>query len=267
MNRSTLGLVLTLFLYSMQLSAKTVVISDIDDTIKQANSVGKSAEQVYHFLKKVPYIEMRDLFNEIKAAEVSKSEAISFYYVSAAYSVTFKAQDWLQKNHFPLGRATLKTLKTRLSTYDFKHKVIQDILSEEIKTLDQGEKLHVLMFGDNSQIDDLVYTNLTKEMSLDSDIYIRDVKTEATFFDSSIPVKKLKGAKYYFSEVELFNNSEFNFLSSGLKNRAYSLYKNEKLIPRYTLKTLSRRLASLYNDKIRSHDDALKFWHDYHNRF
>ncbi|MDD4973489.1 MAG: hypothetical protein PHY93_04020, partial [Bacteriovorax sp.] len=79
-------LVLCLFSYSFQAFSKTIVISDIDDTLKKANSMGKAQGQAYHFLKKIPYIEMRDLFNEIKNNEKAKSETIAFYYVSAAYT-------------------------------------------------------------------------------------------------------------------------------------------------------------------------------------
>ncbi|MBC7538324.1 MAG: hypothetical protein H7281_05860 [Bacteriovorax sp.] len=262
-------LVLCLFSYSFQAFSKTIVIADIDDTLKKANSVGKIQEQAYHFLKKIPYFEMRDLLVEIKGNEKAKSEAIGFYYVSAAQTITFNAQEWLQKYNFPIGRSTLKTLKNKESTYDFKHAVIKNILQEEIKTLDTrtGEKLHILMFGDNAQADAMVYSDLTREMGLDSQIYIRDVKTEATYFDTSIAVKKIPGVKYYFSEVELFQNAEFDYLSAGLKSRTYDSYKKRELIPAYTYKTLTRRLEALYNDKSRAKDDAGKFWNDYYSRF
>ena len=87
-----------LFSYSLQLFAKTVVISDIDDTLKKANSMGKAPEQIYHFLKKVPYLEMRDLFNEIKTNARAENEAIEFYYVSAAQRLTFNPDKWINKH-------------------------------------------------------------------------------------------------------------------------------------------------------------------------
>ena len=272
-NKRRLGafsiLFISLFSYSLQAFSKTIIISDIDDTLKKANSTGLFQEQAYHFLKKIPYIEMRDLFNEIRDNEKVKSEAFAFYYVSAAYQFTFNAQKWLQKNNFPIGRSTLKTLKNKESTYDFKHAVIKNILQVEMKNLDTetNEELHVLMFGDNAQVDALVYSDLTHELNLDSHIFIRDVRAEATYFDPSLEVKKIGGAKYYFSEVELFANAEFDYLSSGLKSRAYDSYKKRELIPAYTFKTLTRRLNFLYNDKIRASDDAEKFWNDYYSRF
>ncbi|MDO9183902.1 MAG: hypothetical protein Q7U04_15915, partial [Bacteriovorax sp.] len=158
-------LTLCLFLYSLQIFSKTIIISDIDDTLKKANSVGKIQEEAFHFFKKIPYIEMRDLFNEIKIFENNKSETTAFYYVSAAYKITFDAQEWLHKYNFPIGRSNLRALKNKESTYDYKHAVIKNILLEEMKTIDSdnGEELHVLMFGDNASADARVYNDLSKE--------------------------------------------------------------------------------------------------------
>lgn len=267
--RSLFVFLFCLFSYSFQAYSKTIIISDIDDTLKKANSVGNAPEQVYHFLRKIPYLEMRDLFNEIKEQEKSRGETVKFYYVSAAKTITFNAQKWLQKHHFPLGRSSLKTLKEKRSTYDFKYAVIKQILLDEMHSLDlaSNEPLEFLMFGDNAQIDAVVYNDLTKELNLNSKIYIRDVRANATFFDSTLPVIRLLGVKYYFSEVELFKNAEFDFLSASLINRTFESYQNQKLIPEYTLKTLDRRLFDLYGDKDRAKADAQKYWDDYYKRF
>lgn len=256
-----------LFLYSLPVFARTVVISDIDDTLKKANSMGKPAEQAYHFLRKAPYFEIRDLFNEIKSDAVTRNEEIKFYYVSAAPAMIFHAQSWITKHHFPAGPSYLKTKSTKAPTYDFKHKTIQALLTEERKTLPQGEALTVLMFGDNAQFDAVVYSDLTKEMKLSSQIFIRDVRAEATFFDSTLPVKKLPGVNYYFSEVELFALPTFAFVSNDLRVRTFDAYKKESLIPAYTLTTLERRLSDLYGDKKRGRAEAEKYWNDYYSRF
>lgn len=258
-----------LFSYSFQAYSKTIVISDIDDTLKKANSVGRANEQVYHFLKKVPYLEMRDLFNEIKENEKSNGEAIKFYYVSAAKSFTFKAQKWLQKHHFPLGRSVLKSFGEKRATYDFKYAVIKEIIMAEIQSLDflANEPLEFLFFGDNAQVDAIVYSELTKELNLNAKIYIRDVRANATYFDSSLKLEKIPGVTYYFSEVELFKNTEFNYLSANLIARTYESYKRGELIPLYTLRTLKRYLDDLYGDKDRANLESTKYWNDYYSRF
>lgn len=262
-------LLLSFFLYSFQAFSKTIVISDIDDTLKKSNSAGKGPEQIYHFLKKVPYLEMRDLFNEIKENEKSRGESIKFYYVSAAKTYTFNAQKWLQKYNFPLGRSTLKDFGEHRETYDFKYAVIKKIILDEMQTVDLTdlEPFEVLMFGDNAQVDAQVYSVISKELNLNAKIYIRDVRSTSTFFDSTLPVDQLEGVTYYFSEVELFKKAEFNFLSHGLLARTYDSYQKRTLIPAYTLKTFNRRLSSVYGDKEQGARMALMFWNDYYSRF
>ncbi|RPJ73518.1 MAG: hypothetical protein EHM20_12110 [Alphaproteobacteria bacterium] len=267
--KSFFVLLFCLFSYSFQVYSKTIVISDIDDTIKKSNSAGYGGEQIYHFLRKVPYLEMRDLFNEIKENDKGRGEAIKFYYVSAARSFTFNAQKWLQKHRFPLGRSTLKERGEKRATYEFKYAVIKNIILDEMKSLDfsSNEPFEILMFGDNAQHDAVVYSNLVSELNLNAKIYIRDVRTNATFFDSTLPVERISGVNYYFSEVELFKNAEFDYLSPSLLAKTYDSYRNQKLIPAYTLKTLNHRLDELYKDKERARSDAAKYWNDYYSRF
>ena len=263
-------IVLSLFLYSLAVSSKTVVISDIDDTIKKSNSMGKPLEQAVHFLAKKPYLLMRDLYNEIKLNARQREDSYGFYYVSAAYSITFKADKWIRKNEFPKGRTVLRDINNKIPTFEFKYNVISQILKQELKNLDtdSNEELTVFMFGDNAQFDAVIYDQIKKELNLSkAHIYIRDVRAEATFFDSSIPVKKLDNIDYYFSEIELLNFSEFDFVTNDLKIKAQDEYSSQSLIPHYTLKTLERRLVQFTLDKEQAKSEALKYWKDYYSRF
>ena len=263
-------LAVSLFLYSLAVSSKTVVISDIDDTIKKSNSMGKPLEQAVHFLQKKPYLLMRDLYNEIKFNARQREDTYSFFYVSAAYSVTFKADKWIRKFDFPRGRTVLRDINNKVPTFEFKYNVISQILKQELKNLDSesNEELRVYMFGDNAQFDALVYDQVKKELNLsNARIFIRDVRAEATYFDSSIPVKKLDNIDYYFSEIELLNFPEFDYVSNDLKNRTRDEYTREELIPQYTLKTLERRLVQFTLDKEQAKNEAKIFWKDYYSRF
>lgn len=260
-------MVLCLFLYSLPSFSRTVVISDLDDTLKKSNSMGKAMEQAYHFFKKVPYLEMRDLFIEMKAQSRKQNEGIRYYYVSAAYNITFNAQAWISKHQFPAGESFLKTSETKAPTYEFKYKTVKAVIEKEMKKLEAGEPLKVYMFGDNAQVDQVVYSDLKRDMKLDAEIFIRDVRTEATYFDSTLPVKQLPGVHYYFSEVELFALPTFQFVSSELRLRTQEAYKKRTLIPEYTLKTLERRLEDVYGDEDRAEDDAAKYWSDYYSRY
>lgn len=268
-----------LFSYSASVFSKTILITDIDDTIKKANSMG-GVGGVYHFLRKKPYLETRDLFNEIKNDEASRGHVISYYYVSAAPSFTFDANEWIEKNNFPQGPAFLKTRENGGETYAYKYRTIKNIIEKELK---KDSDLKVIFFGDNSQHDATVYYDLNREMNLGGEIFIRDVSTEATYFSSTLPIVRLPGVNYFFSEMELINHPSFLFMSTNLKDLITKQYKKSDLVPPYTLDTLSDRLKDIclgqgksmapnpneYRNrecKIQAKIDAQKYWQDYYSR-
>lgn len=254
-----------IFLYSLPTYSKILLISDIDDTIKKANSMGKIAG-AYHFLRKVPYLEMRDLFTEIAHQYTTgNDEGISFYYVSAAPDFLFNADRWLYKNNFPYGKSYLK--KGKQSTYDFKYNTIKTIIEKEM-SLDPNIK--VMFFGDNAKVDQVVYNDLRTSLNLDAQIFIRDVRAEATYFAADLPVVRLPNTIYYFSEIELFSN--FNFLTTDLLEQVRKKYLNKKLIPKYTLETLEDRLTEICKNTFsacrnKSRDRSEDLWNDYYSRF
>lgn len=267
---------LSLFSYSFASFSKTIIVSDIDDTIKKANSMG-GVGGVWHFLKKKPYEEARDLFNEIKKNENSRGEETAYYYVSAAPSFTFDGDEWIRKNNFPVGPVILKTKDNGGETYAYKYRTIKAIIEKELKN---DSSLNVIFFGDNSQHDAKVYYDLNNEMNLGADIYIRDVSTEGTFFSSTLPVVRLPGVKYFFSERELIEDPFFSYMSRKLQDLITSQYEKRDLIPEYTLDTLGDRLKTICEGKsiivteetqksckTEGKNQALKYWAEYYNRY
>jgi hypothetical protein len=272
-----LVLLFCLFSYSLVGFTKTIIVSDIDDTIKKANSMG-GIGGVYHFLKKRPYEFTRDLFNEIKAYEEGMGEETAYYYVSAAPAFTFDAPSWLKLNNFPIGPTYLKTMENGGETYAYKYRTIKTIIEKELA---ENPDLKIIFFGDNSQFDANVYYDLKEEMKLaNSEIFIRDVSTEATDFDLEIPVVKLPGVVYFFSEIELVENKNFSYMSNKLMDGIKREYTLRTIIPLYTLDTLAFRLRVICEKKsvvitnyvtavctYQGRIDANKYWHDYFTRF
>lgn len=270
-------LLFCLFSYSLAGLSKTIIVTDIDDTIKKANSMG-GIGGVYHFLKKKPYEHTRDLFNEINEYEKGQGEETAFYYVSAAPAFTFDAPAWLKLNNFPMGETYLKTLENGGETYAYKYRTIKTIIEKELAS---DPDLKIIFFGDNSQFDGKVYYDLKQEMKLSqAEIFIRDVSTEATDFDLGIPVVKLPGVVYFFSERELIGNTSFFYMSNKLIDGINREYNLRTIIPLYTLDTLAYRLRIICEKKhaivtslitavctYEGRIDANKFWHDYHTRF
>lgn len=270
-------LLLSLFSYSLAGLSKTIVVTDIDDTIKKANSMG-GIGGIYHFLKKKPYEYTRDLFNEINAYEQGRGEETAYYYVSAAPEFTFNAPLWLEQNNFPMGPTYLKTSENGGETYAYKYRTIKAILEKE---LSDDPALKIYFFGDNSQFDAKVYVDLVNDMKLKNTlIYIRDVSTEATYFSKDIPVLKLPGVKYFFSEMELIGDKDLFFMSNDLIDGITHEYKLRNIIPLYTSDTLATRLRRICEEKyqiitefivagckIQGRLDANKYWGEYYSRY
>ena len=232
---------------------------------------------VYHFLKKKPYEHTRDLFNEINEYEKAQGEETAFYYISAAPAFTFDAPAWLTLNNFPMGPTYLKTAENGGETYAYKYRTIKTIIEKELAA---DPDLKIIFFGDNSQFDGLVYYNLKSEMNLsNSEIFIRDVSTEGTLFDPELPVVKLPGVVYFFSEMELVSNMNFPYMSKQLILDITREYNLRQIIPLYTLDTLARRLKTICEKRhevvtnmviltctLEGRVEANKFWHNYHTQ-
>jgi hypothetical protein len=275
-NLKSLVLLAILFSYSSVIWANTIIVSDIDDTIKKANSMG-GIGGVWYFLRKKPYEETRDLFNEISKDENRKGEKTTFYYVSAAPSYTFNADEWIAKNNFPIGPTYLKTSDNGGNTYDYKYRTIKTLIEKEMKV---DPDLKIIFFGDNSQYDAKVYYDLREKMHLENSlIFIRDVSTEATYFAANLPIVKLNDVTYFFSEMELVLDSHFIFMSEKLRNLIRKNYEEMNLIPNYTLETLEERLklicergfsiltqAKIKSCKSEAKLEAANYWRDYYSR-
>ncbi len=266
--RKSLYILLLTLLSVTATQAKVFIVSDIDDTIKKANSSNGGIGQVYHFLRKKIYPEMRDLFIELHDSYEDMGEEVQFSYVSAAPDMIFDQDKWIAKHNFTAGEATLRSIGSG-DTYTYKKRVIGAILDEG-STQDT-----YYFFGDNASKDAIVYKELVEERGLtNSFIYIRDVSTEATHWDDEFAVHRLEGVRYFFSERDLLEDSGLVFVSSSLSKLIDDAYREQSLIPEYTLKTLKKRIQKewgckkfdIYCRKV-AKERASEFWADYYGLY
>jgi hypothetical protein len=133
--------------------AKTVVITDIDDTLKQSHVLNRRdmAENAFRFDN--PFLGM----NGVLYALQKEVPAVQFYYVSTAPEKVMRGQHtrFLMNNHFPAG-----PLMMRKNVFDenFKVVTIRRILSEQ-------KPDQVVFIGDNGERDTLIYEQMQKEFS------------------------------------------------------------------------------------------------------
>ncbi len=221
--------------------AKTLVISDIDDTMKMTNNMS-SLGVIAHFLKNEPFPVMPVLYQDLKGLLEAKGESVDFFYVSGGYRAIFNGDKFIKKNNFPAGKMYLRNLKSPTSTFTYKYltitKIIEDLSSEDRKNL------VIYFFGDNAAFDADVYWQLTRELKLNSHIFIRDVQTKATFALEGETLAQAKGLNYFFTERDLKKSAVDPLLSEVTKQKIETLEKENKLLPDYTVKTLIKRIST-----------------------
>jgi len=224
--------------------AKTLVISDIDDTIKMTNNMSTSGT-IVHFLDNDPFPVMPILYRDLKSQLDAKGEQVEFSYVSGGYRAIFNGDKFIKKNNFPPGKVYLRTLKSSRSTFTYKYltitKIIEDLSAED------RQNLTIYFFGDNAAYDADVYWQLTRDLGLRSHIFIRDVQTKATFALESESLEQVKGLHYFFTERDLKKSGVEPLLGVASAGKIEELNRSKKLLPNYIRKTLKTRISKKNN--------------------
>ncbi|MDC1175073.1 DUF2183 domain-containing protein [Bacteriovoracaceae bacterium] len=239
-------LLITALLWSCLSFSKVIVVSDIDDTIKETNTMSPTGK-IYYFLRNKPFKHMSAIYRELDSFYKSSGEDIEFFYVSAAPDFIFNQQKFLRKYRFPMGKTFLKKISSP-ETYAYKYLTIKQILEANYN---EGDT--VIFLGDNSEHDPAVYVDITNNLNLENaEILVRDVSTQATNLASGLGIKRLPGVQYFFSEMELAEAPVMHFLSNKTLGSIAKDYKAKSLVPSFTLKTLETRLEKKLNCKDRS---------------
>jgi hypothetical protein len=225
----SLILVLILTISSFSLSAKTIVISDLDDTLRKAHGKFK-VDAVIKLIKGVKSFKaLRDIFIEHEKITEASGEEIEFYYVSASFKKIYNAAKWVKKQKLPAGPSFQRSIGVKNEGY--KVRTISELL--DATNIDPiNDKVY--FYGDNSDLDPVAYLEIVKIYNLQkSKIFIRDIKAEATRLMFGMPVKRLRGVQYFLSEAELLKKPEFYFVSNEIRDYVREKVIDESLIPKF----------------------------------
>ena len=188
------------FLLSSQVFARTLIVVDIDDTIKVTNVLSKPDIYINALLSKKAFSGMSELLQEMNISETS------IVYLSGSPSfLAGRIDAFLSFNQFPQPENVILREDLSIKTYDYKLDKINKLLARNV--FDK-----VILVGDDTEYDPEVYNEISKKFKIDS-IYIHAI------LDRSLPDNEIM--KNYFSSVEI---AGFEMLKSNLKN-ANSLTK------------------------------------------
>lgn len=190
-------------------SAKVIVISDIDDTLKVSHIVSKRGALASAANDDSLFVGMAEIFQMLKMSH----RDIEFHYVSLAPKILMYEQhsDFLKENDFPITQLHMNS--GIMQDPELKQKVIRQVLSEKQPEL-------VLYFGDNGQFDTVVYDQMKKEFPIIPSVtYIREAYSKLG--DSQYPT--LAGQIGFVTSVEVTIDLIFKNL---LPPQSYSPIEN-----------------------------------------
>lgn len=234
MNWFILTLSVTLSLSSI---AKTVIVSDIDDTIRQSNVVNKPNALRRLFATPAAFDGLTYLYTDQQQKSLATDNDFAIAYVSASYPIFYNAKEWVELKGFPKGEYYQRRIHE--GKKNFKKSNIKRFLSKNLK---EGDT--VLLFGDNAELDPEIYKEIKKELKLeDAEIFIRDVRvTVGKYAIVKKPGDKLSGITYFSADVELLNHPRFRETSEINQNMMYTSFNNGSHIPDYMMERVGKGL-------------------------
>lgn len=175
---------LVLLLSFNTLYAKTLIVTDVDDTVKVTDVLNKKNAVYNALFSKAAFAGMSELFRALGTTENS------FYYVSGSPKlIESKVSSFLEFNKFPQNENLI--LKQGLSTPTFEYKVAA--ITQIIQQVNPDK---VILIGDDTEFDPEVYEEISKRFpSKIESIYIRAIQ------DRELP--KLGNIRNFFSAVEV----------------------------------------------------------------
>lgn len=185
---------------------KTLVISDIDDTVKVTNVLNKPVKIYNSLFSKKAFSGMAELYQEFF------SEETAIYYISGSpLYLQNKIKSFLSKNNFPQTHQIILK-KKKEDTFDYKLEAIRSLLLRVNPT-------KVILIGDDTQVDPEVYALIAKENpGIVDAIYIRSVRNR------KLPFNPLMQS--FFSPVEI---AGFEYLKNNISTESFKIVANSFL--------------------------------------
>ncbi len=238
--------------------ARTVIVSDIDDTLKISHILDKvsAVENSVHLENQ--FYGMSDLFNSLQS-----SDGLQFYYVSNALTfIHFLHSEFLSQHQFPKGPLVL-----RANYFDKEHK-IRSITRIILKT----RPSRVLLIGDNGERDSEIYAQIEKKfpriqiISFIHQVYsLRSlIEVPNPILPGQIPYVTSVDLAFYLKRLNLLTKKSYYDLVQSMVpeiiHQRNDLYYGELAFPAWmdcqdfvrTNLDLSSDLLEAYAEKIRN---------------
>jgi hypothetical protein len=184
-----IAMILSLSVFAQQ--PKTVLVSDIDDTLKVAYTFGVLSGTQYFRDNKMRFTGMSEVLNSLQKDETD----LHIYYVSLAPEFLMKTTHlaFLKNGGFPegpyFGRTSLSTAQHKLQT-------IRGILRQE-------KPLRVILIGDDAQFDAAVYKEISEDGEFAGTEFHQFIHRVSSLKDKTGQDKVASTQTAYLTSIEL----------------------------------------------------------------
>ena len=239
-------------LISINLFAKIVLISDLDDTVRKAH-VLKLAHAGGRIIKGVkPFEDLQAIYKNLEQVH---GDEIDFFYVSSSYPFLYNASKWLDKYNFPKGEVFQRSLKqeNHRDSYLYKTTTITNLIERYSQSDTQ-----FIFFGDNGEHDPQIFKDIINNKNIqNSKVYIRDVSTKAHFWYDRLEVKKEEDQLYFLTEIDLLDEDFVSFLEEDVVNSIKLRFEKKIMIPNYIVYTLKHRVRDDCEDTYNNYFERI----------
>lgn len=245
--------------FSLQGSAKILVVSDIDDTLKVAHVLMTLANFDNSIAISNHFQGMNSVFRKLEL-----SQDVQFAYVSNAPSwlMGLSHGAFLAYNSYPEGGLYLRS---SLSDRNFKLRTISQLIRQTNPDM-------VILIGDNGEVDPVVYKTIaTRFTDISVRTFIHQVYSQLSVEETGHRVEQGQlgfatsvDLAYYFHRLNLISQTDFEQLVSNIVPQILSqdpeLYLGELTFPnwmdcrdfRLPDFQLQSELLSKYQEKVRA---------------
>lgn len=150
------SLIILSLLVSLNTSARSILVSDVDDTIKVSNVLDKDSTAANVLMLKNAFIGMPELYAEI--SKINGMSAVKYLSNAPKKGMAKIHQKFLEINNFPDGELVARSFWDLRSGNKHKIESIKKFISVYKPT-------KLILIGDNGEADSVVYSTITKKHS------------------------------------------------------------------------------------------------------
>jgi len=244
-------LLLLVFLSTSVCFSKQLIISDIDETVKQSNVMDLS-EALKRIIFKTAHVYpgMKLIYDELLKRDDSE-----IFYISASYDFIYDAKEWLDDYGLTFDGAWQRRLF--VSKYEYKFNKVNDLINQNYK---KGDVIY--LFGDNNGTDHVVYDDIAKAHS-DKKIeaFVRDVYGVRTILlRNSLESSKVN---FVLTSLDLLKPLDLDFLKKDfekISQRDFLPVYMRKFMKDFFKKSLCPKKS---NDTTICQDKVVDYYNEY----